>query len=130
MPHRHASNVIVFCGTPEVNRSCARVKSALEEIGVSVTAFPCCWYVLTPLSASEVKSKLLRAMEEGEALFVVDATNDEAAWGNISADAAELIRQTWASGADPSFLRQMGPARGLRGEELPTATSRVSPRVR
>lgn len=129
MPHTDASNVIVCCGTPEENKSCARVKAALEEIGVSATVFPCCWYVLTPLAASDVKAKLLPAMGEGESLFVVDATNHEAAWGNISPNAAELIRETWASGAVPSLPRRMEPTRALRDGEGVAAASPLSPSV-
>ncbi len=122
-PYKSGNSVFVCCNSTESDKACAPLGTALEEIGSSAKVFPCCWYVITPLDPSEVKAKLSQTLCGKEALLVVDATNHEAAWGNIAANAAELIRGTWASGAVPSLSRRMGPTRALRDGEGVAAAS-------
>lgn len=77
--------------------------------------FPCCWYLDTALGISEIKLQLTPILCETDTLVVVDATNHQAAWRNITPNGAELIRETWSNGSFPADLKRVAPKRGTRG---------------
>lgn len=54
------------------------------------------WYVKTTLTAAEVRDRLMSSVDGDDSLFVIDATNSQAAWnGNISDEVAKYLLDNW-----------------------------------
>jgi hypothetical protein len=78
--------------------------------------YPCCWYLETTLIAADIRTNLCSALKEGDSLVVVDATNREAAWKNISEEGSEHMKQSWGNGGIPEFQSPASPKLRRRGE--------------
>ena len=113
------NSIFVCCHAAAIDAPLVKVANALAELGRSALVFPGLWYLETALSASEVKAKILPALEHDESLAIIDATNHEAAWRNVRPEAAELIRQNWHGGAVPSFVSPRAPRPQPRGDSSP-----------
>lgn len=53
------------------------------------------WHVNCPLSAQQVVDSIWPSMNLDGTLYVVDASNNVAAWKNISAEVSEHIKGQW-----------------------------------
>jgi hypothetical protein len=53
------------------------------------------WYVNSSYTAAEARDAVWDAMDSDDSLYVVDATNNVAAWQNISDEASAFIRDHW-----------------------------------
>lgn len=54
------------------------------------------WYVTANLTAEEAGRRVWQAMDSNDSLFVVDATNNDAAWYNLAPKVSEYMKQNWA----------------------------------
>ncbi|WP_140985843.1 hypothetical protein [Asticcacaulis tiandongensis] len=53
------------------------------------------WYVNSTLTASQAVTRLWAVMDRNDSVYVVDATNNNASWQNVSDEVAEYIRKNW-----------------------------------
>lgn len=53
------------------------------------------WYVNSKNTARQAVDYLWAAMDKNDSVYVVDATNNNAAWENLPADVAAQIRDQW-----------------------------------
>jgi hypothetical protein len=53
------------------------------------------WYVKSSLTAEQARDRILKALDPNDSVYVVDATNNSAAWHNIPSDSAKFIRDNW-----------------------------------
>lgn len=110
------NNVLVCCYSSNCEGECSQLGTAVEALGTTWKANPCCWYLETALPALEIRARLSPFMKDGASLVVVDATNNEVAWKNISPAAAEQIREKWNSRAfappSPRVAPKAPPTRG------------------
>ena len=53
------------------------------------------WYVKSNLTASQAVDRLWAVMDRNDTVYVVDATNNNAAWQNISPEASKFIIDHW-----------------------------------
>jgi len=53
------------------------------------------WYVKSGLSASQVVERLKRVVDSNDTLYVVDSTNNDAAWFNLDPKVSEFLQQNW-----------------------------------
>ena len=53
------------------------------------------WYVKTPLTAVQVCDRLKAVIDSNDSLFVVDASNNNAAWFNLGDKVSKYLRQEW-----------------------------------
>ena len=95
----NVNSVFVCCAKASCDGGCPEAAPVLEALGQYAEVWPCCWYLETALSASEIKAKLTPLLDGTDSLMIIDATNHEAAWQNIQVGAAELIRERWHNGA-------------------------------
>ena len=100
------NSVFVCCNKAAGNNARGDVARAIEALGESALIWPCCWYLETAFTVSEVKLGILRAVGSVDPLIVIDATNHEAAWQNISFESAQFIRERWKNGVVPSLPRR------------------------
>ncbi|MGB8365660.1 MAG: GYF domain-containing protein [Rhizomicrobium sp.] len=87
--------------------------SGLEEeiykLGQAYPLFPQVWLLRTEQSVNTVRNQLVQQLGKLDVLFVVDATNNKAAWFNFGPEADARIRRIWMRGPDPqSTLRAAG----------------------
>ena len=53
------------------------------------------WYVNVWMTADQVRDRLVPLLDRNDSLYVVDATNNQAAWHNIAPTNPEYIREQW-----------------------------------
>ena len=53
------------------------------------------WYVDSPLTAEQAHGILVKLLDANDSLYVVDATNNQAAWNNLSVTASNHIENHW-----------------------------------
>lgn len=53
------------------------------------------WYVTSPLTAEQARNALLSVIDSNDSVHVVDATNNVAAWHNLSPEASSYIQNNW-----------------------------------
>ncbi|EOX4102479.1 CRISPR-associated protein Cas2 [Vibrio alginolyticus] len=53
------------------------------------------WYVNSTLTASQAVNRVWAQMDQNDTLIVVDATNGDAAWQNLSNEVANHIKSEW-----------------------------------
>ncbi len=53
------------------------------------------WYVKSTLTAEQARNALLPILDVNDSLYVVDATNNNAAWHNLAPERAGFIHANW-----------------------------------
>ena len=72
-----------------------KVIATIKTLGSWAKIHKSYWFVDSSLTAEQARDRLWAAMDANDSLYVVDATNNEAAWQNISQEAANFIRDKW-----------------------------------
>jgi hypothetical protein len=57
------------------------------------------WYVDSRFTTSQARDAILRVLDSNDTVYVVDASNNDAAWHNLSSQVAEHIGQRWRAKA-------------------------------
>jgi hypothetical protein len=53
------------------------------------------WYVNSPYTAEQAVAVLKTVLDPNDKVYVVDATNNAAAWNQIAPDVGNLIKEQW-----------------------------------
>jgi len=77
----------------------AAIGAAIGALGQSTRIYSGHWFLKSHLSAPEAAARIWSAMRPQDSVLVVDATNGEAGWKNLEPAVAELLRETWPTGA-------------------------------
>jgi hypothetical protein len=77
------------------SQSTARLEEEIFRLGPACPILPQTWLLQTDKSVNTVRNQLVQQLGERDVLFVVDATNDKAAWFNFEAEAEGRIHRTW-----------------------------------
>ena len=72
-----------------------KVIAAIKKLGPWAKIHKSYWYVNSSRTASQACAQVWAAMDANDQLYVVDATNNAAAWQNLSDEAADFIRDQW-----------------------------------
>ena len=75
-----------------------RFEQAVAAHGPFVRVGADLWLVRTRLSPPGLRNALTRRLDAADALMVVEAPLDQAAWFNLDGDADRTLRQLWADG--------------------------------
>lgn len=73
-----------------------KVIAAIKELGGWAKIYKSFWYVNSSYSASQACDHVWRVMDSTDKIYVVDATNNVAAWQNLSDEAAKYIQDQWS----------------------------------
>jgi hypothetical protein len=76
-----------------------KVIAKIKTLGSWAKVHKSFWYVDTRLTAAQVRDAVWAVMDNNDSLYVVDATNNVAAWQNIAEAAATHIREHWTAKA-------------------------------
>ena len=53
------------------------------------------WYVDSHFTATQARDLLIPTLDKGDKLYVVDASNGQAAWHGMSTEVTEFIKRKW-----------------------------------
>lgn len=67
----------------------------IKTLGAWARIHPSFWYVNSNLTAQQAVDALRPEIDANDSLYVVDATNNVAAWHNINQEVAKHVRDNW-----------------------------------
>ena len=94
-----ANNLHISYDLKEPGKNYDRVIEAVKNLGSWAKVHYSFWYVKSDLTAAQARDALIRAIDRNDSVYVVDATNNDAAWHNTSPKVSEFIRERWQSRA-------------------------------
>ena len=77
------------------SRSENAIEDAIYALGPAFPVLPQVWLVMTRESVNNIRKMLSTRLGSVDALFVVDTTNDGAAWFNFPPEKEARIRRVW-----------------------------------
>ena len=90
-----ANNLHISYDLHEPGKNYDRVIAAVKSLGGWAKIHYSFWYVKSALTADQARDALVRALDSNDSVYVVDATNNRAAWHNIPNDSSNYIRDKW-----------------------------------
>jgi hypothetical protein len=88
------SHVVVIADMK--SRSIVGLEEEIYRLGQACPLLPQIWLLRTDQSVNAVRNHLVQQLGKLDVLFVVDATNDKAAWFNFGPEAEARIRRMWS----------------------------------
>jgi len=73
------------------------VHNAIKSLGDWAKVTESNWYVNTNYSCQEAAEIVIATMDNDDKLMVVDASNNNAYWSNLTESVSDLIKQCWYS---------------------------------
>lgn len=71
------------------------VIAKIKTLGAWAKIHKSFWYVKSSMSATQARDAVWSVMDASDTVYVVDATNNEAAWQNLSQEASAFIAKKW-----------------------------------
>lgn len=68
---------------------------AIKALGSWARVHKSVWYVKSSFSASQVVEKLRRVTDANDSIYVVDSTNNQAAWFNLDQKVSDFLMENW-----------------------------------
>jgi hypothetical protein len=89
------NNLIVSYDLDQPNRNYTAVAAAIKTLGTSIKLHKSVWYVKSKYGALDAVNKILSsgAIDSGDRVLVVDATNNDMAWDELLN--ANKIQELW-----------------------------------
>lgn len=72
-----------------------QVGEAIKKLGSWAKVQKSFWYVNTSISRQEALRRVWAVMDSNDSLIVVDVTNKDAVWHNVSPEVAKHIQAHW-----------------------------------
>jgi GYF domain 2 len=88
------SHVVVIADMK--SRSIVGLEEEIYRLGQACPLLPQIWLLRTDQSVNAVRNHLVQQLGKLDVLFVVDATNNKAAWFNFGPEAEARIRRIWS----------------------------------
>ena len=90
-----ANNLVISYDLHDPGQNYEKVIAAVKNLGAWAKVHKSVWYVNSIFSAKQSADKLWAVMDANVSVFVVDATNGNAAWQNLSSEVSNHIREQW-----------------------------------
>ncbi len=90
-----ANNLIVSYDLYNPGQDYSKVIEAIKALGSWAKVHKSVWYVNSSYTATQAADKVWATMDRNDSLFVVDATNNNAAWQNLSDEVSNHIKDQW-----------------------------------
>ena len=78
------------------SRSIDGLEEEIFKLGPAFAFLPQAWLLSSDMSVNAIRNLLVQQLGKLDALFVVDATRDKAAWFNFGPESDTRIRRNWA----------------------------------
>jgi hypothetical protein len=96
-PGRERTHVVIIADLK--SGSIARLEEEIATLGPACAILPQVWLLASDTSVTNVRNHLVLQLGKLDMLFVIDATNDKAAWFNFGPEVDARIRKIWSSEA-------------------------------
>lgn len=90
-----ANNLFISYDLYNPGQNYEKVIETIKSLGNWAKVQKSFWYVNSHLSASEAVKLVWAAMDKNDSLIVVDATNKNASWQNLSDEISKFIQNHW-----------------------------------
>lgn len=74
-----------------------KVIAAIKQLGGWAKIHKSFWYVNSSYTAAQARDYVWAVMDSNDSLYVVDSTNNVAAWQNLTTEVANFIRDNWGA---------------------------------
>lgn len=107
--HKHGERAHIVVIADMKSRSINGLEEEIYKLGQAYPLLPQVWLLRTDQSVNTVRNLLVQQLGKLDTLFVVDATNNKAAWFNFGPEVDARIRRIWTRSAEASArLSQTG----------------------
>ena len=90
-----ANNLVVSYDLHNPGKDYSAVIDAIKILGSWAKIHKSVWYVNSNYTASQAVTLVWAAMDRNDSLFIVDASNNNASWRNLSDEVANHIKDQW-----------------------------------
>lgn len=90
-----ANNLHVSYDLYNPGQNYERVFERIKSLGTWAKVHQSFWYVNSSLTPAQAVEHIKPALDANDKVYVVDATNNVAAWNTLPADVADLIKREW-----------------------------------
>ena len=90
-----ANNLIISYDLYSPGQDYSKVIEVIKALGSWAKIHKSVWYVNSSYTATIAAEKVWATMDRNDSLFIVDATNNTAAWQNLSAEVSNHIKDQW-----------------------------------
>lgn len=90
-----ANNLFISYDLMQPGQSYETVIAEIKKLGSWAKVHYSLWHVNSQLSATEAANQVWAVMDRNDKLIVVDATNNNAAWHNLSEEVSNFIKDQW-----------------------------------
>lgn len=87
------THIVIFADMK--SGSIARLEEEIATFGPACAILPQVWLLASDTSVTNVRNHLVLQLGKLDMLFVIDATNDKAAWFNFGPEVDARIRKVW-----------------------------------
>jgi predicted P-loop ATPase/GTPase len=91
-----ANNLFISYDLNSPGQDYSSVIAEIKSLGVWAKIQKSYWYINSTLTASQVVDRVWKKMDSNDSLIVVDSTNNNASWQNLSDEVANHIKNQWA----------------------------------
>ncbi|WP_419826837.1 CRISPR-associated protein Cas2 [Sphingomonas sp.] len=91
-----ANNLHISYDLMAPGQSYQRVIESIKQLGNWAKVGYSFWYVNSIYTASQARDHVMKAMDAGDKLYVVDATNGASAWHGLSSEVSTFILDKWS----------------------------------
>lgn len=90
-----SNNIHISYDLKESHRNYDAVIDKIKKLGSWARINQSFWYVDSLYTASQARDFILPALLAGDSLFVVNASNGQAAWHGLSENVSSFVREHW-----------------------------------
>lgn len=90
-----ANNLDISYDLINPGQNYAKVIECVKELGVWAKVHASFWYVNSNYTARQAADHIATSMDTNDKVYVVDATNNMAAWNHLPKDVADQIIDQW-----------------------------------
>jgi hypothetical protein len=92
-----ANNLFISYDLNSPGQDYSSVINEIKSLGSWAKIQKSHWYVNSALTATQAVDQVWAKMDSNDSLIVIDATNNNASWQNLSEDVAIHIKNSWVS---------------------------------
>lgn len=90
-----ANNLQIFFELQDGGANRDQVDGKIKELGGWARVSASFWYVSSTLTASQARDQIAPVLRAGDKLFVVNASNGQAAWRGLPDKVSAYVKQKW-----------------------------------
>jgi len=90
-----ANNLIVSYDLFSPGQNYQAVIAAIKALGSWAKVHKSLWYVNSYKTAAQAVDAVWAVMDANDTIFIVDATNQNAAWQNLSDEVSNYLQEHW-----------------------------------